>query len=164
MAACWDEPVAPSLDEEDGLRLPPGIHAYITVSDRAAPVGETIVVTVNLQVVDVPVTVAGFNLTLAYNAAKLEPVEAQPASYDGMQVVNLKAPEGIRVAGAAARGIEGPIAVLIAATLKVKAPDYAEDLDLQLTDVTALEDFEQVAPEIAMLGRTVLTSRYLAGN
>ncbi|NIN10533.1 MAG: hypothetical protein GTN62_04285 [Gemmatimonadales bacterium] len=160
-AACTDEPLAPVVDEEEALRLPPGIHSYLTVSDREAPVGATIMVTANLQVVDVPVTIAGYRLSLGYDAEALKPVEAKRADFGGIHVVNLAAPDGVRAAAAAPQGIEGPLLVLVAVAFQVKAPDYAKTLALSLDDVTALEEFQPVASAVALIDQPVLTPRYL---
>lgn len=162
--ACQDEVLAPQVDEEEALALPPGVHAYVTLSDRAAPVGGTVVVTANVQVVEVPVTIAGYTLTLRYDPERLEPVEARRAAFEGMQVVNLRAADGVRAAGAATEGIQNRVAVLAAVTFKVKAPAYTEGLNLSLDDLTALESFEQIGAQVRSLSRTVLTARYLATN
>lgn len=162
--ACQDDILAPGMDEEEALVLPPGVHAYLTLSDRAAPVGETVLVTANVRVVEVPVTVASYNLTLRYDPDRLEPVEARRAAFEGVQVVNLRAADGVRAAGAAVQGIPDRIAVLTAVTFKIKAAGYTEGLALSLDDVTALGSFEQISAQIVSLPRTVLTARYVAAN
>lgn len=155
LVGCWDEPTEPVRDGEQEI-LQPGLNAYLTLDRDDAQPGETVRVTVKVRPVGVDLTPAGFQVDLAYDAEKLEPVAATRIGDGVLRAVNLFAGPGlVRAAGASANGLGS--SPLFALDMKIRAPAYGESLTLDVKELTVLQDnFADASADVVPAERAVV--------
>jgi hypothetical protein len=153
-AACADEPTTPDSSEE--ANLPQGLNVYLTLDDRQASTGSSVLVTGKVRAVGVDLTPAGFLVRLTYDPAKLEPLAARSLEDGVLRAINLEvAPGLVKAAGASANGLGTDI--LFELDMKVKKGGYADDLSIAVDELGVIErNFADLAADVVVMPQAVV--------
>lgn len=156
LTACQDQPARTT-----GPVPPPpqsgGVSASVTVDNLSARVGQTVRVRVEVQVgTGSTFKVGSFTGRLRFDPARLA-FRTENAISDGLRVANAAgAPQGeIRFAGASPSGFN--TLVLYDGTFEVKTANYAQNLRLQMEELSAALSLTNLSTQLRVNNQVYLS-------